>query len=107
MALFVQAGWGEADHSELSRYLGGGLVASGLLAARPDDVVGLGVAHATIGEPGRAEPGCDRETVVELFYRLPVSGWMQLQPDVQWVHRPGGRVGDSAWVAGLRVVTAF
>jgi len=44
--------------------------------------------------------------VVELFYKIPVLGWMTLNPDIQWIHRPGG-TDHTAFAAGLRVATVF
>ena len=106
LSLFAQGGWGEADRSAVSRYFGGGLTFSGPFKGRPDDMVGIGLAYAEIGRSERSHDRHEAETVVELFYRLPVTGWMSLNPDLQWVHRPGG-TDDTALVAGLRVATTF
>jgi porin len=107
LAVFGQAGWGETDRSAVSRYLGGGLTMRAPFAQRPADVVGLAVAHAHIGDLERPDPSSTSEVVVELFYRLPLAGWMTISPDLQWVRRPGGDRDRSALVAGLRVATAF
>lgn len=106
LSVFAQGGWGEADRSAVSRYFGGGLTFSAPFKARPDDVMGIGVAYAEIGRTERSHDTHQSETVVELFYRVPVLGWMTLNPDIQWVHRPGGTEG-AAFVAGLRVATTF
>jgi len=106
LSFFAQGGWGEADRSVVGSYYGAGLTFSAPFGSRPNDVVGLGVAHAEIGELERQDGYADSETVIELFYRLPVTGWMTLNPDFQWVLRPGGADG-TAFVAGLRVATVF
>jgi porin len=106
LAFFAQGGWGEADRSVVGSYYGAGLTFSAPFSSRPDDIVGLGVAHAEIGELERRDGFADSETVIEFFYRLPVLGWMTLNPDIQWVHRPGGTDGNT-FVAGLRVATVF
>ncbi len=106
LRLFAQGGWGEADRSAVSRYFGGGVTFSGPLKSRPEDMIGLGVAFAEIGRPERKLHSHPSETVIELFYRLPVAGWMFLNPDLQWIHRPGG-VEETEFVAGLRVATSF
>jgi len=60
---------------------------------------GLGAA-AGIDEP-------DRELVVEATWALPV-GDFTVQPDVQYVHQPGGSDAvDGAWVLALRVAWTF
>lgn len=107
VALFAQAGWGEADRSSVSRYFGGGLTFRSPFSGRPDDLLGVGVAHAEIGELERVDPDCTSETVVELLYRVQVSGWLTVSPDLQWVSRPGGDRDRMAFVAGLRVATLF
>ncbi|MCP4902667.1 MAG: carbohydrate porin [bacterium] len=106
LALFAQGGWGEADRSAFSRYFGGGLTLSSPFKGRDDDLLGIGIAHAELGDVERPVDHATHETIVELFYRFPVTPWMSLRPDLQWVDRPGGGQG-SAFVAGLRVETSF
>ena len=106
LSIFAQGGWGEADRSAVSRYFGGGLTFSSPFTGRPDDVLGIGVAYAEVGELERGEGLAGSETVVEIFYKVRVLGWMTLNPDIQWVHRPGGS-DHTALVAGLRVATVF
>ena len=106
LAVFAQGGWGEADRSEVSRYFGGGLTFTSPFVSRPDDIAGIGVAHAEVGELERGAGLGGSETVVELFYKVSVLGWMTLNPDLQWIHRPGG-VDTTAFAAGLRVATVF
>ena len=103
---FAQGGWAEGDRSAFSRYAGGGLTLAAPFASRPADLVGLGVAWAEIGDLGRVADDCGSETVVELFYKLALTPWMTLIPDLQWVDRPSGLDGTT-FVAGLRVATVF
>jgi porin len=106
LAAFAQGGWGETDRSSVSRYFGGGLTFSAPFASRPDDMVGLGLAYAALGRLEHELPDCPSETVIELFYRAPITGWLSLNPDIQLVRRPGGSSG-TAVVAGLRIATVF
>ena len=106
LSIFAQGGWGEADRSAISRYFGGGLTFRSPLKGRPDDMLGIGIAYAEVGELERGEGLAGSETVVELFYKVPLLGWITLNPDIQWVHRPGG-TDRAAFVAGLRVATVF
>jgi porin len=106
LAVFAQGGWGRADRSAFANYFGGGLTFSAPFTRRPNDVVGIGVAWAEIGDIERASPDSTSETVIELFYKLPITPWMTLNPDIQWVDRPSGLDGG-AFVAGLRVATVF
>jgi carbohydrate-selective porin OprB len=68
--------------------------------------MGVGVAFAEIGDIERVASDTTSESVVEFFYSLPITPWMTLIPDIQWVNRPSGLDG-SAFVAGLRVATVF
>jgi porin len=74
-----------------------------------EDQLGLGIATLRNGDPyllGAAAAGTPllrSETNVELTWRVPVSDWLTLQPNLQWVRHPGSDPGlDAAWVAGLR-----
>lgn len=87
----------------------GGLAYRGAVPCRPDDVAGLGVAHARYGSPFLRDQRSigiplDRgETVVEVMYRAEVGGFLVVEPDLQWVINPGmdPNVAD-ALVFGLR-----
>jgi len=90
-------------------YLGGG-------AAWRDEKheIGLAVAHAQLGDPGRlatlaAEGGADRaETTIELTYARKVLPWVTVQPDLQYVINPGWVPSrDDALVVGMRFSFAF
>jgi porin len=106
LSVFAQGGWGNADRSAISRYFGGGLTLRGPFKARPDDMVGIGLACAKIGRLKLSRDSHMSETVVELFYRLPLTGWLSLNPDLQWISQPGG-ADDTIFVAGLRIATVF
>jgi hypothetical protein len=87
----------------------GGLVYRGALAMRPDDVVGVGIAHARNGSPFLAfqreagRPMERAETVLELTYRAQLGRFFVVQPDFQWIKDPGMDPGaDDALVFGLR-----
>lgn len=69
-------------------------------------MVGIGLACAEIGRLNRSRDSHISETVVELFYRLPLTGWLSLNPDLQWISQPGG-ADDTTFVAGVRIATVF
>lgn len=104
------SGWlryGVADrrYNPAAQYLGGGVVRTGVGAARPDDQIGLSFAAVSFGPRyrriERTGPG---ELIVEAAYRLVARSWLVIEPDVQWVASPGGRrdVRD-ALVVALRI----
>ncbi len=94
--VFVQAGWSPADRNEVTAYFGGGISWRGLVEARHEDSVGIGITQAKLSLSGR-------ETATEVFYRWQASKKLAVQPDLQWIRRPYGS-GRSAVVAGVRAV---
>lgn len=116
------------DRNLVSLYVEGGLNWKGLLHGRPDDSLGMAVGFSqvsgrarqldreTAAFSGSPTPVRDGETDIELTYQAPVTPWLVLQPDAQYVIHPGGgipapddptrRVGDEA-VFGLRGTITF
>jgi porin len=94
-AAFLQGGWSPAASNSVQGYIGAGVRIQGLNAARPADVLTLGVAQARLNS-------LPSETVVEAVYSLQLARHLYLQPDIQHIQNPGGEPGHQ-WVAGLRV----
>ncbi len=102
---FLRYGVANDDLNVFDSYLGGGIVATGLVAARPDDRLGLAFARASTGGPFRRAVGDadSHETTIELSYSAQVTDWLRLQPDIQYVINPGADPAlDDALVIGLR-----
>jgi len=105
----VRAGFASGSFNATSRYLGAAIVASRLLASRPDDALGVAVAHARTSSAFRRQLSFDggapaaSETQVELTWRAPLADWVAMVPGAQWVTRPGadGGVRD-AFIVGMR-----
>jgi porin len=103
LVAFVQYSWAPGDLNEVQNYFGAGLVYSGLIDGRDEDLLGVGVAHVEFSEAlGLSE----NETVVEFFYKAPVASWLTLQPDFQYIAHPGGIQRD-ALAIGLRFEALF
>jgi porin len=108
MNFFVRAGVANSHINPVDRYLGMGAVYSITSEAR-EHQIGIAVAVAEFGDAYRrleASAGHmtdARESIVELTYRVNVSDWLSLQPDVQYIRHPGvDSEASSAWVVGLR-----
>jgi porin len=112
LVAFGRAGVADARVNEFDRFLSAGLVYGGAL--RDDDQVGLAVAAARAGRQFRSalsDQGIDsdsHEYNVELTWRVPVTDWLVLQPDVQFVVNPSvdPDVRD-ALVVGVRFEVSF
>ena len=106
----------------------GGLALHDPLPGRKDDTLGLGFGFVQVGpgaigyssdaaffNPGVYSPVLISETVFEATYQYQATAWAQIQPDLQYVHNPGGGIAnpvtggkvDDAVVAGLRVNLTF
>ena len=111
---WLRFGLADPRFNPIRSYLGGGLVYTGPLAARDQDQFGVAVARVRFGErylktavlAGQAlEAG---ETNIEITYRMPLTPWLTLQPDLQYVLDPGGVPGRrNAFAIGLRTEIGF
>lgn len=103
---WLRAGFSNDRAKPIAGYVGGGVVQQGTFPGRPDDRLGLAVAHAMIGEPAFAALGLHHaETSFEMTYQVKVSHRFVIQPDVDYVRHPAGvaHVPDSVGI-GLRFV---
>jgi len=116
LGLFLRIAGSPSDRNLVDFYIDGGLNYKGLIPDRGDDVLGLGVAYARIGDAatgldrdtrlfsGTSRPVRDHEMAVELTYRAQVTPWWTVQPDLQFILHPGGHVPDPTDPTGLRPI---
>lgn len=105
---WVRAGFANPDAQPIAGYIGGGFVQQGTIPGRPDDRLGIAIAHAIIGEPAvRAQGLHHAETSFELTYQVKVSHRFVIQPDIDYIRHPAGvaHARDSLGI-GLRFVYA-
>jgi len=95
-------------------FLGGGVTAKGFVPCRPEDEIGFGVAAAYNGDPYRASQRRlglrteDTEVALEIPYLAPVTSWLSVQPDLQYVIHPNTDPRQSdAFIALVRVELSF
>lgn len=111
---FVRIGAADPAVNVVAGYAGAGVSWIGAFAARAEDEMGLAVAIAALGAPARRRAAIEgrplgpRETSVELSYRWQFHSAFALQPDLQYVVRPGGDPAlGNALVLGLRAEAAY
>ena len=114
LAGFLRLGQAESRFNAVDRYLGSGITLTGFWPARPDDEVGLGVAMAFTGRQYRkaqqlAGFGTDgSETVIELTWKAPLTDWLTLQPDCQYIINPGTNTAlGNALTVSLRFMLQY
>ena len=92
---FLRYGVANDAINVLDSYFGGGIVATGAFAARPDDQLGLAFGNAHAGGPFKRVVNsagarvASAETSIELTYSAQVQDWLRLQPNIQYVVGPG------------------
>ncbi len=117
----------QGDRNLTTFSIDGGLTLRDPLPGRKDDTFGLGFGFvqlspgaigfsrdAALYNPGVYSPTLSHETLFEATYQYQATAWAQIQPDLQYIHNPGGgivntsggKAGD-AWVSGLRVNVTF
>ena len=99
-------GVSEHDRSRFQWSLDAGASYQGLFSGRDEDTAAIGLIY---GRHSReASSPRSHERVLELTYKYQLSPSVYLQPDIQWINRPGGdsSIGD-AWAFGLRVGMEF
>jgi len=103
LGVFVQAGASPRSANAVPYYLGAGLQLHAPFRRRPTDLYAAGVAHVGVrGDNSTAE------TVYELSCIVRLHGFANLQPDLQYVSRPGGRADvNNVLVAILRLHLEF
>lgn len=114
VAAHLRVGQAEEKYNPYSGFVGFGTMATGLVPGRPDDEVGFAVAIGLAGddfEDARAADGLDtdgEEIALELTWRAPVTDWLVLQPDVQYIVNPGNDPDlDDAVVVALRFELSY
>jgi porin len=101
IALFARAIGGNRSFADFQ--INGGVNWKGAVSGRDEDTIGLGASYlrfsaeaqrqsALLAEEGEARPLPTDEIVLEATYQAQVTGWLQVQPDIQYIIHPAGRL---------------
>ena len=105
--VFAQYGYADKDVSEAEHHIAAGLSMMGTFSGRDDDAAGIYISHIVLSD----EPGAgftEDETVVELFYKLQLTPFVSIKPDLQLMFNPSGdQTVDDAVVGTLRMEITF
>ena len=126
LSAFARVASAPDEQNLVSFYADSGLAYKGLLPQRKDDTLGVAVAYARISNRARSldldmrqfgdllVPVRNQEIVLELSYQAQITPWLTLQPDLQGILNPGGRVANAdghvrpdALLVGLRTAVTF
>ncbi len=100
---FLRVAAAPGDRNLVSTYADAGLTVPGSSWGRSKDQLGLAVSWSGVGRAARALDARsvasgdlaferDHELVVELTYQAQMTPQWWIQPDIQWVVHPGGRI---------------
>ncbi|MBL9136773.1 MAG: carbohydrate porin [Verrucomicrobiales bacterium] len=92
LSMFGRLEWAPQKFSSVEWSGHGGWFLEGLLPARFDDAIGLGVAWARGSDRESAEDpgGFPSEIALELTWRISLTRFWEIQPDYQWILDVGG-----------------
>lgn len=114
LALFARIGFANTRINQIGSYIGGGIVASGLIFGRDEDQFGLAVAAAFNGsrfkqaQRDAGSPVDGAEITFELSYSSQILPQLIIHPDLQYVINPGTNPGvKNALVLGTRFELTF
>jgi porin len=95
LAAFAEIDFSDGDVIDVDVYASAGVVWTGAIDGRDQDVAGLGVtwAHFT-HDAGYAD---DAELAVETFYKIELEPWLSIKPDLQYVGNPAPQVCATPW----------
>ncbi|WP_206057656.1 carbohydrate porin [Raoultella sp. T31] len=127
LKVYINGEMNDKDTSVLQYAYGAGVYYTGLFESRPDDIIALASTYIKINDrwsnnrslanelagisdssnPLYLPPGSG-ELSTELFYRIKATGWLTLQPNIQYYHSPGAvNTVPNAWVVGLQTKIDF
>ncbi|WP_420139559.1 carbohydrate porin [Sphingomonas sp.] len=109
LSVFANATQSDRQTSVVDSQVALGLFYRGLIPWFTEDVFGLGIARTHVNdrvadrERLLAQPTQGSEYAAEVYYGFHPRSWLELRPNLQWVHHPGGyRRADDVGVIGLK-----
>ena len=118
IGVFARVGGSPADRNYIDFYVDAGVNFAGVWSRRPNDVFGLAVSYSRVSPyvsgldgvlaaSGSVTPIRTAETVLELTYQAQIVPGFVIQPDVQYIFRPGGGIRDPNTGAQVRNAAVF
>ncbi|MCM8529621.1 MAG: carbohydrate porin [Lentisphaeraceae bacterium] len=102
IGMYLQYGFGDEDVQAIKDHYGAGLQWTGAFSNRDEDIVGIGYSSVGLSDEPNAGFSESRESAYELFYKAPLSPWLTVQGDAQYIENPGGQSRRDALVFTLR-----
>lgn len=108
LGMFLRYGYAHDNINLIEHFWSIGAQYRGLIPTRDDDVLAFGFAQGIIGGKAHKVDLGDRESVYELYYNIALLPWLNITPDFQFIHQPGGsEASRDSFVAGVRLQMSF
>jgi porin len=108
VAGFLQYGYADGAVSAVSQHIGLGAAWTGPVHGRDSDVLGLGTTWVKFASASGAGFDQPDELTTELFYKVQITPFFVIKPDLQYIHHPGASsASNDAVVLGVRSVIQF
>ena len=108
LGTFFRYGYAPSRRNDITKFYSIGFQYQGLIEGRDDDVLGVGFAKGIFSDKASTTYTNDYEDVVEVYYNMQVTPWLNISPSIQYV---GNTAGDNATsdavVLGIRAQMAF
>ena len=105
LGAFFRYGLSDSDVGDPKAFYSAGVQYQGLIPTRDDDVLGIGWATGARSRQGEATGD---ESVIEAYYNIQVTPWLNVGPSVQYISNPGGAAAtNDTTVLGLRMQISF
>jgi carbohydrate-selective porin OprB len=106
---FLRYGWDDGRVRKFSNCWSLGGTWTGPLPARSKDVLGFGVGQGITHQDYRhAKNATHTETIFEAYYKIYITEWCSLAPDIQILLNPGTNAdNDTSVIPGIRVKMVF
>jgi porin len=109
-AIFLNATVTDHRTSAIDDQIAAGFWWKGIIPALPDDVLGVGIARTHVNSlvaEGQSLAGAhalpDAEYAAEIYFSLHPFDWIEMRPNLQLIHNPGGFSGaHDVGVLGLK-----
>jgi porin len=114
ISFFTRDGGAPTNTNFVDFYAEGGFDFTGFIPGRDNDVAGVAIARSHVSQDysveqiAESKPPSSAETFLEATYKIQLTPWWNLQPDVQYIVTPSGVAGShNALVLGLRTYVIF
>ena len=108
LGVFARYGYAPGKTNDITNFYSAGFQYQGLFDGWDDDVLGAAFAYGSFSNNAASSYPEDNEKALETYYKVQVTPWFTLSPNIQYIANPGGsNTAADALVFGLRAQLTF